>query len=170
MRRPPLDCASFWNLRLKELSSLATRAPVSRAPVAVDTCSREDVLGSCTVAFASDPELLRDFVAESRDRIAQAEAAVLVLEANPDDAESINLVLRAFHTIKGASGLLGIAPVQALAHNAENLLIRGRDREIRMMGQNIDLALQSCDALKFMIDSLETTRPGPWSCNPGEPG
>ena len=59
-------------------------------------------------AVAADPQLLREFVAESRDRVALAEAAILLLEARPDDAESINTVLRAFHTIKGASGLLGL--------------------------------------------------------------
>lgn len=142
-------------------SSPAMPGPVSGAPAgAVGACGREDVLGSCAAAFHSDPELLKEFVAESRDRIAQAEAAILVLEAHPDDSEPINLVLRAFHTIKGGSGLLGLTPVQALAHHAESLLIRSRDGEIRMIGQNIDLALHACDALKFMIDGLETTGPG----------
>ena len=103
----------------------------------------------------SDPELCRDFIAESCDRIAAAEAALLALEANPDDKEQVNTILRAFHTIKGASGFLGLDQIQELAHLAENLLIRVRDGHIRMRDEHADTALQSCDALRIMVKSLD---------------
>jgi hypothetical protein len=63
----------------------------------------------------TDMDLLREFICESCDRLATAEVALLALEAKPADAEQINTVLRAFHTIKGAAGFLGLEPVQQLA-------------------------------------------------------
>ena len=107
-----------------------------------------------------DAELLAEFIAESFDRIASAETATLLLEKEPQDAEAINTVLRAFHTIKGAAGLLGLSQIQHLAHHAEELLIGGRDGTRSMAGRNIDLTLRSCDALKFMVKSLENQPPG----------
>ena len=44
------------------------------------------------LACGGDAELLKDFVVESRDRVATAEAAILLLETNPGNTESINKV------------------------------------------------------------------------------
>ncbi len=103
-----------------------------------------------------DMELLKDFAAEAADHLAGAESALLELESQPDNLEHINTVLRAFHTIKGASAFLGLGPVQDLAHRAESFLSQARDGEIQIADENADLALQSCDLLGKMIDSLVT--------------
>lgn len=107
-----------------------------------------------------DRDLLIEFRGEARDRLAIAEAGILSLESQTDNAESINAVLRAFHTIKGSSGMLRLTHIHALAHQVENLLILCRDHTIRMEGQYADLALQACDALKFMLDQIEMLSPG----------
>ncbi|MCE2883145.1 MAG: Hpt domain-containing protein, partial [Planctomycetaceae bacterium] len=44
-------------------------------------------------------ENMGDFATEAREHLANAENAVLALEANPADAEQVNVVFRAFHTI-----------------------------------------------------------------------
>ncbi|MFB3910539.1 MAG: chemotaxis protein CheA, partial [Candidatus Eisenbacteria bacterium] len=102
----------------------------------------------------SDPTLLSDFVTECREYIAGAEAALLALEIDPEDSESVNTVFRAFHTIKGTSGFLAIDLVTELAHKAENLLSRMRDREIQCTGGYADLALRSIDCLKALIEEV----------------
>lgn len=108
------------------------------------------------LALAPDADLplIQEFAAESCDRIAAAEAALLALEQTPEDAEQINTVLRAFHTIKGAAGFLGLGPIEKLAHQAEGLLIRARDGEVQIVGDHADLALRCGDALKGMIEQL----------------
>jgi len=108
----------------------------------------------------SDGELLGEFRIECLDHIAAAEAALLELERNAEAPEAINTVFRAFHTIKGTSGFLGLDPIQKLAHLAENLLDRAREGEIRIRGGYADLALSSCDALRTMIEGLEGVAPG----------
>lgn len=110
---------------------------------------------SAAQSLAGDPEILRDFIAESTDRIAAAEASLLTLEAGGDDPEHINTVLRSFHTVKGASGFLGFDRIQELAHRAENLLIKARDGGVRIVGDRADAALAACDALQGMIRALD---------------
>jgi two-component system chemotaxis sensor kinase CheA len=99
----------------------------------------------------ADPDLLRDFVAESRDYLAGAESALLELESDPDDTEAVNTIFRAFHTIKGTSSFLALDRISELAHRAEELLDRVRRREIRCTGGYADLALRAVDMLKDLL-------------------
>jgi two-component system, chemotaxis family, sensor kinase CheA len=107
-----------------------------------------------------DRELLTEFIAESRELLETSEAALLVLESNPEDSESINTVFRAFHTVKGTSGFLGLQMASDLAHLAESLLSRIRKKEIRLIGGYADLALRSLDMLKKTIMALECASNG----------
>lgn len=102
----------------------------------------------------ADPGLLSEFLTECHEYIEGAEAALLTLEGNPEDAEAINTVFRAFHTIKGTSGFLGLRPLTELAHKAENLLSRARDKQIRCTGGYADLALRSTDTLKLLVEQV----------------
>lgn len=108
----------------------------------------------------ADLELLPDFVTESLEYIDSAEAALLALENDPRDGESINIVFRAFHTIKGTSAFLGLSAVTDLAHHAESLFSRVRDGEVPFSGPCADLALRSADTLKSLIHVISGAAPG----------
>jgi two-component system chemotaxis sensor kinase CheA len=108
-----------------------------------------------TLPEECDPELMKDFIVECLDHLTNAEAGLLDLETNADETETINVIFRAFHTIKGSSGFLGLDRIQKTAHLAENMLDRARDGQIRILGGYADLALKSCDALRTMIEGLE---------------
>jgi two-component system chemotaxis sensor kinase CheA len=99
----------------------------------------------------ADPDLLEEFVTESLELIEAAEASLLALEVDPGNAEELNTVFRAFHTVKGTSGFLGITSVKELAHRAENLLSRIREGQIRYAGGYADLALRAIDTLKSLV-------------------
>lgn len=103
----------------------------------------------------ADPTLLGEFITECRELVEGAEASLLAMETDPDDLEAINTVFRAFHTIKGTSGFLGIVKMAELAHKAESLLSRMRDNEIRCTGGYADLALRSVDMLKELIQMVQ---------------
>lgn len=105
--------------------------------------------------FVGDASLLAEFVVEALEHVETAEAAMLALEADPDDAEAVNSVFRAFHTIKGAAGFLGLTHMQELAHRAESLLARVRAGDLGLTGNCADLALQSCDLIKAMLADLD---------------
>lgn len=108
----------------------------------------------------ADRDLLLEFVAESRELLESSETALLELEHNPGDKESVNKVFRAFHTVKGTSGFLGLKLASELAHLAESLLSRIRNKEIRLVGGYADLALRSLDMLKKAIVSVEAALQG----------
>ena len=79
---------------------------------------------------AQDPELLADFVLESREHLTSIEAQVLTIERDPSDSEALNAVFRGFHTIKGLAGFLELWEVQRLAHEVETVLDRARNAQL----------------------------------------
>lgn len=114
-----------------------------------------------TDTLASDPALLAEFVTESLEHLEHAEAALLDLETNPDNAEGINLIFRAFHTVKGTSGFLGFPKINAVAHKAETLLDKARKGEIQLAGGYADLTLEATDMLKRLVGLVSTGSASP---------
>jgi two-component system, chemotaxis family, sensor kinase CheA len=131
---------------MKTLARSSAHAPAP-APVAPPP---PPAAAACLPAD-TDAGLLSDFIDESLEYMAAAEAALLALESDPADEESINVVFRAFHTVKGTSAFLGLDPVTELAHHAESVLSRVRDGEIQCAGPVAEAALVSADLLAEMI-------------------
>ncbi|OHB53941.1 MAG: hypothetical protein A2Y12_12155 [Planctomycetes bacterium GWF2_42_9] len=102
-----------------------------------------------------DVGLVLDFITESKEHIESAEAGLLQLESKPDDKEVLNMIFRAFHTIKGMAGFLNLTDLGSLAHSAENLLDLARKGELVLAGQNTDAVFESIDMLKKMIADLK---------------
>jgi two-component system chemotaxis sensor kinase CheA len=95
-----------------------------------------------------------DFALEAREHLANAETAVLALEATPADAEQVNVVFRAFHTIKGVAGFLNLPRIVEVAHAAEFLLDKVRSSKIPLTPHVLELVLASTDLLGQLIGML----------------
>jgi two-component system, chemotaxis family, sensor kinase CheA len=108
----------------------------------------------------ADAELIGEFIAEGSDLIENAEEALLTLETNPEDIESVGTVFRAFHTVKGTAAFLELTLISELGHHAESLLSRVRDGEIRYSGGYADLSLRALDMIKALISSVQTALTG----------
>jgi two-component system chemotaxis sensor kinase CheA len=107
------------------------------------------------VVRAEDVALVRDFAIEGRSHMDAAEARLLALEEEPDNADHINGLFRAFHTIKGVAGFLDLRQIGALSHAAENLLDRAR-KGIAPLGEaGVDLVLACVDVMRKLIDGAE---------------
>lgn len=101
-----------------------------------------------------DRELLAEFINESQEHLQNIERGVLVLEENPQDAETLDSIFRAFHTFKGGAGFLNLGAIQALAHELESLLDLARQRKITLTPPVIDLILEGGDALKRFTEEI----------------
>ncbi len=107
-----------------------------------------------------DAELLGEFIAEGSDLIENAEEALLTLETNPEDIESVGTVFRAFHTVKGTAAFLELSLISELGHHAESLLSRVRDGDIRYSGGYADLSLRALDMIKDLITRVQVALTG----------
>ncbi len=107
--------------------------------------------------FEENQELLNEFVIESREGLAEVESDLLAIEqsgANIDVAR-VNKVFRAVHSIKGASGFMGLASIGALSHAIENVLNLMRNKELEPTPGRVSVLLESCDVLKTLIEDIK---------------
>jgi two-component system chemotaxis sensor kinase CheA len=92
--------------------------------------------------------LLKSFVSETGEGLAQMEEALLGLESHPDDSERVNTVFRVVHTFKGNAGIFELQYAQEFAHTLEDLLDRIRARELSFSPDIADVLLASMDVLR----------------------
>jgi two-component system chemotaxis sensor kinase CheA len=95
--------------------------------------------------------ILPVFLAEAEENLAQVEDALLALEARPGDAETLNTVFRAAHTLKGNAANLGLAPVAEFAHGVEDVLDRLREGSLVLTAPLAGLLLRAVDALRALV-------------------
>ena len=101
--------------------------------------------------MAQDPGLIEEFLLESEELLESMDQDMVLLESHPQDAEILNRIFRAVHTIKGTSGFLGFDPVVRLSHQAEDVLNVLRRGEIKVTRRIMDALLQSRDQLGVMM-------------------
>jgi two-component system chemotaxis sensor kinase CheA len=104
---------------------------------------------------AQDPELMADFVLESREHLASIESQMLAIERNPSDSEALHSAFRAFHTIKGLAGFLELWEVQELSHDVEAVLDRARNAQLILTPPAIDVVLLAADYLRRWLAHVE---------------
>jgi two-component system, chemotaxis family, sensor kinase CheA len=110
--------------------------------------------------LAQDPELVREFLVESEEMLGRVDEDMVALEAAPNDAELLNRIFRAVHTIKGTSGFLGFDPVIRVSHRAEDVLNALRRGELKLSRRIIDALLQARDQLGRMLGDIRNNALG----------
>jgi two-component system chemotaxis sensor kinase CheA len=77
------------------------------------------------------------------------------------DANALNEIFRAVHSIKGAAGFLGLENVSALSHAMESLLQRLRDGACAFRAEMADPLLRAVDALRTLLRGLPDSQGEP---------
>lgn len=92
------------------------------------------------------------FREEADELLTELEASLLELEAQPDNAELINKVFRAMHTLKGSGAMFGFDDIAVFTHDVETVFDRVRNGEIGISKKLLDLTLASCDHVKWLLE------------------
>lgn len=110
-------------------------------------------------AILRDPEMQEifdSFMIETKELLEQLDLDLMELEKNPEDLDLLNKVFRAFHTVKGTSGFLGLEKLMSLTHHAEDLLNKLRKGEIKLNVFLMDGILKAYDSMKALLSVIET--------------
>ena len=106
-------------------------------------------------------DLLADFLTETSESLAELDTALVKLERTPNDADTLSLIFRMVHTIKGTCGFLGLSRLERVAHAAENVLGRVRDKVLKVTPENITTILAALDCIKQIVGALAATAQEP---------
>ena len=102
-----------------------------------------------------DPELLEEFRAEANEHLATVEDDVLALEQGGAevDADTVNHLFRALHTVKGGGNVMGFAAIAELGHALEDVVGLIREGGLVPAKPVSDVLLAGIDKLKALVDA-----------------
>jgi two-component system chemotaxis sensor kinase CheA len=105
--------------------------------------------------FESDDSFINDYLAESREHLADIETDLLAIEVAGAaiDEQLVNKVFRAAHSIKGGAGFFSLTKIQELGHKTENVLDLIRSREMIPTADVVNILLMAFDCLREMINN-----------------
>src|ERR1700761_5475015 len=106
-------------------------------------------------------EVLPTFIAESAEMLRDLESGLLACTQGHADAETINLIFRAVHTLKGSAGLFGLDGIVAFVHGAETTLDRVRQGHIPMEPLLVSILLRCKDHIELLLESVTSGPGGP---------
>ena len=100
-------------------------------------------------------ELIKEFIAETEEVLEGLDQCFIKLETSPGDLVLINDIFRAVHSVKGSAGFLGFNRLVEVAHQAENILNKLRQKGMQATPEAIDIILESVDVLKRLIKEVK---------------
>lgn len=99
-------------------------------------------------------DLLADFLTETNESLSELDVALVRLEQTPDDEKTLAQIFRLVHTIKGTCGFLNLPRLEHVAHAAENVLGRVRDKLLPVTPEIISVVLEGLDRIKLIVGAL----------------
>ncbi|WP_310425773.1 Hpt domain-containing protein [Chamaesiphon sp. VAR_48_metabat_135_sub] len=99
-------------------------------------------------------QIIHYFIEEAQEHLETVEQGLLDLAEVISDAERVNEMFRAAHSIKGGAAMLGFEGIQATAHKLEDCFKLLRDHPVNIDERLKSLFLQGYDALKALVEEL----------------
>lgn len=100
------------------------------------------------------------FYEESFEGLDVMEAALMELDPENIDEETINTIFRSAHSIKGGSATFGFTAIAEFTHDLETILDQVRSRKRHLSGDDVNVCLKSVDCMREMLQSLQAGESG----------
>jgi len=101
-------------------------------------------------------DFYQTFFDEADELLADMEQHLLGLDPQEPDAEQLNAIFRAAHSIKGGAGTFGFTVLQETTHILENILDGARRGEMQLSTPIINLFLETKDIMQEQLDAYKT--------------
>jgi two-component system, chemotaxis family, sensor kinase CheA len=112
-------------------------------------------LGTAALHFDLDDEDVKLFCDETEEQIELLDASLVQFERRPD-AELVQRIFRAAHTLKGSSFTIGHAKMAGLTHAMETVLDAVRLGRMAPSRPMVDALLAAVDALRVLAQEVVT--------------
>ncbi|HEX4909992.1 MAG TPA: chemotaxis protein CheA [Permianibacter sp.] len=95
------------------------------------------------------------FFEETAEHLAEMEHLLLGLDSHTPDADQLNSIFRAAHSIKGSAGVFGFQALSSVTHVLENLLDKLRTGVMSLQPGMVDTFLAATDCLKDIAQTYK---------------
>ena len=103
-------------------------------------------------------QYLEIFIDETKEHLQNLSQQLMILEEEPENADTINEIFRAAHSLKGMAGTMGYKRMQHLTHMMENVFSEIRNEKIAVNAELVDVLFQCLDALEVYLESITQTQ------------
>lgn len=101
-------------------------------------------------------QFLEVYMEEADEQIQIMEDKMLLLEQGSCDAETIQSLFRAAHTLKGSSAAMGFDLIKNVTHEMESLLDLIRNKQLDVTLELVELLIDSLDIIKLLKEDLSS--------------
>ena len=105
-------------------------------------------------------DVLPSFIAEAAELLRDMEDGLLECTRGPASDETINLIFRTAHTIKGSAGLFGLDAIVSFVHGVETLLDRARLGEVILDAKLVQSLLSCKDHISTLVAGAAEAKHG----------
>lgn len=94
------------------------------------------------------------FYEEFANKLNSLENALIDIQENYDDKESVNEIFRSIHTVKGTADLLGMFEVVTLTHKAEDILELVRSDQFKFDYELVELFVEFKKYIALAVENV----------------
>lgn len=106
-------------------------------------------------------QYLEIFIDETKEHLQNLNDQVLILEAEPENIDTVNEIFRAAHSLKGMAGTMGFKRMQRLTHDMENVFSEIRNGKLNVNADMVDIVFKCLDAIEgYLNNIIETSDEG----------
>jgi chemotaxis protein histidine kinase CheA len=102
-------------------------------------------------------QIIHYFIEEAQEHLEVVEQGLLDLGEVINDADRVNEMFRAAHSVKGGAAMLGFDSIQKTAHQLEDCFKVLRDQAVPVDRELESMFLKGYDALKDLVNELATS-------------
>lgn len=121
------------------------------------TFTKLKIRGIEALDTANQQRILGYFIEEAKEHLQTLEQGILQLATSVQDAETVNEMFRAAHSVKGGAAMLGYTSIQKTAHRLEDSFKILKDNPVDVDQKLETLFLNGYDHLQDLIDRLESS-------------
>lgn len=99
-------------------------------------------------------QYLEIFIDETKEHLQSLSDHFMTLEKEPENADTINEIFRAAHTLKGMAGTMGYKRMQRLTHDMEDVFSEIRSGNMKVTADLVDVLFRCLDALEAYLDNI----------------
>ena len=106
-------------------------------------------------------QYLEIFIDETKEHLQNLNDQVLILEAEPENIDTVNEIFRAAHSLKGMAGTMGFKRMQRLTHDMENVFSEIRNGKLNVNADMVDIVFKCLDAIEgYLTNIIESADEG----------
>jgi chemosensory pili system protein ChpA (sensor histidine kinase/response regulator) len=155
LEQPASDAAAGAEL---EPAATVALAGTLREQAATEVLIEVPAAAPSPEAEAVDPQFVELFIEEAKEEIASIQHSFPAWDENPMDLESLSLMRRSFHTLKGSGRMVGARLIAEFTWSIENLVNRIIDKTLTRTPGMMSLLRSAVAALPHLVEQLETGR------------